>query len=271
MDGDPKKVRSARVAADRNAGAYGSVRSIERALALLSALADGPASASELAKETGVNRTSIYRLLATLDQSGYVTSRTDGSFRLASKVLDLSAGVDPVERAVHAATPILRELTAELSWPVNFATYESGSMIVQVSTHRLPSRLRYRDMTGQRVPLISGVGASYLSQLSPDVAEQVIHREVPPRLRQHLMRAVDRTQTRGYTVAVEQVEGGITSLALPLRYGPRDFGTVNLVSTSRFNPENLVRRNLVTLRNGVASLERAIDQLTHPGISPDSQ
>ena len=51
-----------------------NVRALSRGLALISELsAGGPSNVVQLAKRTGLNRTTCYRLLDTLSEDGYVT------------------------------------------------------------------------------------------------------------------------------------------------------------------------------------------------------
>ena len=51
-----------------------NVRALSRGLALIGELnASGPSNVVQLAKRTGLNRTTCYRLLDTLREDGYVT------------------------------------------------------------------------------------------------------------------------------------------------------------------------------------------------------
>jgi IclR family acetate operon transcriptional repressor len=81
------------------------VASVARALSLLDALADSdrPLGVSELARQIGVNASTASRLLATLEQTGYVERTARGPYRLGLKLVRLSehvlAGIDLRERA----------------------------------------------------------------------------------------------------------------------------------------------------------------------------
>jgi IclR family acetate operon transcriptional repressor len=81
------------------------VASVARALSLLDALADSdrPLGVSELARRIGVNASTASRLLATLEQTGYVERTSSGPYRLGLKLVRLSehvlAGIDLRERA----------------------------------------------------------------------------------------------------------------------------------------------------------------------------
>ena len=74
--------------------AYPQVRALKRGLEILDALAQlGPSTPALLSAHTGVDRTTVYRLLATLEDSGFVDGREDGSFALGDHLARLASGV----------------------------------------------------------------------------------------------------------------------------------------------------------------------------------
>ena len=99
------------------------VGSVARALALLDALAEGPAGVNALARRIEVNPSSASRLLATLERGGLVEREPGGPYRLGLHVVALAdrvlAGLDVRD----VARPQLRALveatgeTATLSVP----------------------------------------------------------------------------------------------------------------------------------------------------------
>ena len=68
-----------------------NVRALSRGLALIAELnASGPSNVVQLAKRTGLNRTTCYRLLDTLREDGYVTfDETNALFGLTPQVRSL--------------------------------------------------------------------------------------------------------------------------------------------------------------------------------------
>src|SRR5215210_5500016 len=69
------------------------VGSVARALALLDALAEGPAGVNALARRIEVNPSSASRLLATLERGGLVERQPGGPYRLGLHLLALADGV----------------------------------------------------------------------------------------------------------------------------------------------------------------------------------
>jgi IclR family mhp operon transcriptional activator len=104
-----------------------NVRALSRGLVLIGELnASGPSNAVQLAKRTGINRTTCYRLLDTLREDGYVTfDETNALFGLTPPVRTLSEGVSSRDLSSQAALPAMFNLLDEVSWPSDFAPSSS--------------------------------------------------------------------------------------------------------------------------------------------------
>ena len=60
-----------------------SVQLVHRAISILQVLALGPAGVTEIATELGVHKSTVFRLLATLEARGLVEQHTErGRYRL---------------------------------------------------------------------------------------------------------------------------------------------------------------------------------------------
>jgi hypothetical protein len=86
-----------------------TVRALSRGLVLIGELnASGPSNVVQLAKRTGLNRTTCYRLLDTLREDGYVTfDHTNAVFGLTPRVRTLSEGVSSRDLLSQAALPAM--------------------------------------------------------------------------------------------------------------------------------------------------------------------
>src|SRR5258708_21106550 len=133
-----------------------SVRALARGLALIGELnMSGPSSAQQLARRSGLNRTTCYRLLQTLQQEGYVTF-DEGSalFALTPQVRRLSEGVSTRDLSSQAALPPMFGLLEEVSWPSDFAVFELGWMMIRESTHAFSPFSVHRSMVGRGRSLV---------------------------------------------------------------------------------------------------------------------
>ena len=114
-----------------------NVSALSRGLALIGELnASGPSNVVQLAKKTGLNRTTCYRLLDTLREDGYVTfDETNALFGLTPQVRTLSEGVSSRDLSSQAALPAMFGLLDQVSWPSDFGVFELGSVLIRESTH----------------------------------------------------------------------------------------------------------------------------------------
>ncbi|UCM88334.1 IclR family transcriptional regulator [Streptomyces marincola] len=89
-------------------------QTLDRGLRVLKLLAetDHGLTVTELSKQLGVNRTVVYRLLATLEQHSLVRRDAGGRVRVGVGVLGLGRQVHPLVR--EAALPALRSLAEDV-------------------------------------------------------------------------------------------------------------------------------------------------------------
>ena len=69
----------------------GGVAAVDRALSILDALTEDQVTLAELSKRTGLYKSTVLRLLKSLEKFGYVLRTADGTYRLGSKVLSLGS------------------------------------------------------------------------------------------------------------------------------------------------------------------------------------
>ena len=149
---------------------YKSVRALSRGLELLrllSAVHAGRATASELARSSGLHRTTVRRILETLADEAYVVpSPTEDSFRLAVKATELGVGFDDAHRVSIAAIPVLQRLLSELQWPTDICTPSGVQMLISESTQR-SSRLSFhpfRELVRHEIPMLrTAAGRAYFA------------------------------------------------------------------------------------------------------------
>ena len=142
---------------DDESAAYKTVRGLSRGLLLLKLLNkfDGGATPGLLAEFSGLHRTTVRRLLETLQEEGFVRrSRSDDSFRLTINVRQLSDGFRDEHWISALATPLLGELLREVQWPTDITTLDVDAMVVRETTHRFSRLSFHRAMVGRRLPLL---------------------------------------------------------------------------------------------------------------------
>jgi IclR family mhp operon transcriptional activator len=153
------------------------IRALMRGLDALTVLnlRDG-ATVSEVVQEIRLPRTTVYRILETLCDAGFVyRDATDDRYRLTILVRGLSDGFDDEAWVTQIAKPFLHELSHEVVWPVAIATLSGTSMLVRETTdHSSPLAIE-RYSAGFRVPLLtSATGLVYLAHCPAAQRETLI-------------------------------------------------------------------------------------------------
>ena len=221
------------------------IRSFARGLAVLTALnRHGSASALTLARETGVPRATVYRLLQTLLDEGFVGRGTaDDRFHLRLKARSLSGGFEDEQWITAVAGPVLVDLTRRISWPCDVATLDGLKMVIRDTTHPIAPLSIDRNMAGQEMPILaSSSGMAYIAFVP--AAERaallgLLARSSDPsdalaRDPAQAARLIAATRRRGYGLRQGgQIWPHTGAIALPIRAGRRVLGCINTVWMAR--------------------------------------
>jgi DNA-binding IclR family transcriptional regulator len=148
---------------DTTKGTEQKVEAVERALGILEAFADGRATLSlgELAERTGLYRSTILRLTASLERFGYVRRGTDGRFRLGPSLWRLGVLYQNAFNLADHVRPALRELVEETGETAAFYVRE-GDRRICLYRHHAPRLIRHHVEEGAELPLSGGAGARVL-------------------------------------------------------------------------------------------------------------
>ena len=143
-----------------------NVRALTRGLNILRFLNRAGASrVAEIAFELNLPRPTVYRLLYTLEEEGYVFhSSSDSRVRLSPLAAALGDSSSMRSRLCQVAAPIITKFTDTHTWPVSVTTYKNGHMIIEESTHNRSPLSVDTGMEGDSLPMLrSSDGRVYLS------------------------------------------------------------------------------------------------------------
>lgn len=201
------------------------VAAVQRALTVLDALAgaDSEVGTNELARRTGINASTVSRLLATLADAGLVEHLPDsGRYRLGVRILRLGHAVAARLDSRELARPHLEALveetgeTATLSAPgepdaVTVDFVQSASSVQSVARIGRPS-VAHATATGKVMLAFGG------RDLPVERLEAFTRRTITSRAK--LAQGVARVRERGWAEAVGEREDGLNAVAAPV-FGPR--------------------------------------------------
>ncbi len=148
------------------AGASG-VAAVDRALSILDAFSDNDRklTLAELAKRTGLYKSTVIRLAKSLEKSRYLMRSDDGTYRLGSKVLSLGALYQKHFGTADIVPQTLREIVDELQEGASFYVRDEAQ---RLCLHRIESPRAVRDWihVGDRLPLTVGAAGHVILAFS---------------------------------------------------------------------------------------------------------
>ena len=202
------------------------VQSVARALGLLEAVAaHDEVGLTDLGRETGLQPSTVHRLLATLIASGYVVqSKRAGRYRLSHKVVALAGGpelrVARLCALAHSHLEGIRDISDETT---NLVVLErlTAVYVDQVESTRA---VRMFTQVGLRALAHACGGGKALLAFQPDEARADLLASEPFKsLTSHtitnataMRKELDRVRTRGYAIENEEYETGVGCVGVPI-------------------------------------------------------
>ncbi|MER5257015.1 IclR family transcriptional regulator [Streptomyces sp. NPDC002855] len=257
---------------DHGAGAgVRGVKSALRTVALLELLAeraDRPARLDELAEELGVPRSSMYQLLRTLIDCGWVRTDTTGSlYGIGIRTLLTGTSYLDGDVRVRAIRPYLDEASDALGETIHLARLD-GPNVVYLATRESHEYLRTISRVGRRVPAHAGALGKALLAERPD--DELPLGQGPLAAFTHgthtdrtaLLADLGRVRERGYAIDREETVDGIAGFGFALRY---DAPAVDAISCSV-----PVARLTDAHQSRVVSVMREIQTKIESALSPVS-
>lgn len=201
------------------------MQSVDRAISILQVLGrQGLLSVTEISRELGLHKSTVSRLLGTLEGRGLIEHLPGrGGYRLGNGVLLLAEGVTQKPSLTVTSRPICVELAEEVGETVNVVVHE-GRQAVTIDQVIGSASLTTVNWVGRRLPLhVTSAGKIFLSELPEDELQQHLADGLP-RLTEHtivdgtrLRADLQSVRERGYGLAREEQEIGLVALAAPIR------------------------------------------------------
>nr|WP_230417459.1 IclR family transcriptional regulator [Paraburkholderia polaris] len=199
-----------------------SVRAVERALEILLAFRPGDKelAVAELLTRVDLSRPTLYRLLNTLEQQGFLVSSGEPQrFRLGSAVAQLAHVWMTSHSIAQLAQPMLRNLWEE--------TTETVALFVPDGVYRLcvaemesPQPLSFRRGVGYREKLVLGAsGRSILSQMQLPAEELSRYLSDPSQDVERLIGDLETIRTQGFATSHHELIDGAVAVAAPFFNG----------------------------------------------------
>lgn len=225
-----------------------------------------PASCSEVAAAIKVSRAAARRILLTLEHLGYVAGEA-GRFATTPKVLSLGRGVLGEGGVWGKVAPEVVALADRVNEPCSVAVLDGLDIlfVCRDATRRIfTSRLG----VGDRLPAHCSSSGKMLMAFLPEreLAARLkgvkLERRGPASItsQRDLIAALRRARADDYALAIDEMEEGTLSVAVPIRERRgRTVAAINLAShRSRMTAADLTGQALADLRAAAKKIETLI-------------
>lgn len=202
-----------------------TVQSIERAFSILRSLVAGPAGVSEIAERVQLPKSTVSRLLSTLEELGAVEQVTaGGEYRIGWTMIELSAAARPGRSLISITRPHLAELT-RMTGEASGLSIPDGTEMLYLDQLTPDSELQVRDWTGHRIPMHTVPSGHIVMAFDAAIAKKVMAAPMPPLTPQTLTtptalrKRLAAVRSTGYAWALREFAPEMNSVAAGV-HGP---------------------------------------------------
>ena len=204
---------------------YYTISVIPKVCAIIETLATKKSwELSALCRATGIPKTTVHRILLTLEDGGYIIQeKTRGEYSLSYKLFSLGSKAVSHDNIVDMARPYCRSLLEAVDETVNLCVVSGIEMLV-IDKQVTSQTLRQDSIVGSSFPLFySASGKVMLAFLSPEEAEKkldTIKRQtkggIPEGVFKKLRQELEEVRATGLAFDYEEVFPGVRCVASPI-------------------------------------------------------
>ncbi len=202
-----------------------SVQSLERARQILDLLCHRERSSgvTECASRLRLAKSTVHRLLAALEQAGFVSRTADGKYRLGLKLWELGCAAVRGLSIREVARPIMEELVRRTGETVHLSVWDQTE-VVYIDKVDSPNPIRLHATLGGRAPAHAvASGLALLASQDAAMQGQVLRgplkafTECTITSHRQLQRRLEEIRRKGYAFSVGAWYAGSAGVAAPIR------------------------------------------------------
>ncbi len=181
-------------------------------------------SGAELSRRMGLPRASVFRMLFTLEQSGFLERCPDGvSYKLGLAVLRLGFELLASMELTEVGRPVIEALRDRSGYSAHLVVRD-GRDVVFIAKAAGGNAMFHSIQVGARLPahatvlgrtLLSDIDMKELAALYPEPTLPAYTPKTPTNL-QDLKALIDQDRDKGYGVSMGGYETGISTIAAPV-------------------------------------------------------
>lgn len=224
------------------------IQSVDRAISILNAfsITDAQLGVTELSHRLGLHKSTVHRLLASLEKGGLVErDPRNRKYSLGIRLIELAGTMLNSRNVPQVVRPYLHYV-ADAVEELTYLAYLVRGEVLNVEQVPGPHLVQSVGWQGRRTPLhCTSAGKIFMAHMPEKELERVLQADLtrmtpktitdPADLRYEL----ERVREQGYATSFEELEEGTNALAVPIS-SPNDevIAAIGVVGPSyRFTPE----------------------------------
>jgi IclR family KDG regulon transcriptional repressor len=197
-----------------------NVRAVERALDILLCFTDATElGLSEIASRIGLHKSTVHRLLATLENKGFLVRDTQtDKYRLGFRVWELSANLTHSDDPAIILLPEMERLRDLIGETISLYVRD-GNERIRIQAVQSNQPIRRVAPIGARMPLSVGASSKVLvAYAEPEVREAVLNDPLWPESidKESYLEQLEQIRKHGFATSVEERELGAAAVAAPI-------------------------------------------------------
>jgi DNA-binding IclR family transcriptional regulator len=226
--------------------------------------------ASEVAEQLGVARSTAYRYVQSLVQSGFLEEAEHGRFRLGRRILELAIIARRGMGLSEVARPVMRRLCADLGETILLTRLTGNAVVCLEREETASQRVRISYERGQVLPINAGASAFVLlAWLDDDLLGQLLATTPLERFTSRtlttpdaLKRRLAETAKQGFGLSQGELDENVLGVAAPIRDADGTVrAAISMAAVSTRVPKNRLPRVIGKVRAAADEISDAISLL----------
>lgn len=202
-----------------------SIRAVDRALDVLLCFSSKTPelSMTQIAEKIGINKSTVHRLLATLEAKRFVQrDPISGMYQPGNRLLQMAFLTLEKTDLQEIAAPYMKQLNDLHRETITLSVLDDSDM-VYVAVLESPQTVKLAAKPGQRLPAFCTASGKVVIAYSPeDIVQRIIDQGLPEytkytiRNSETMLHILSLVRDRGFAYSEQEYEEGINAVAAPI-------------------------------------------------------
>jgi IclR family KDG regulon transcriptional repressor len=207
------------------------VPAVDKCIDILELLArlKKPLGVSEISKALGLNKSTVFNIVYTLDDLGILERASDGKFQFGTRLYILGRAAGRTSELISTVHPYLEEINRKTKLSA-FMGLRSGLNAVIIDKVDSAFDIKIHSEVGMRIPLLAGAaGPVLLAQMSDTEVDEILStnalKQFTPNScvnKKKYKALIKKTRKEGIAVDMEEYIEGIRAFGLPIQTSRTD-------------------------------------------------